>query len=119
MTETRQEKIQSFAFVIGEVICLALTTAIVILGFIRYSSTIGGNEITLDDKINPNYAPVASLVRLPNIGCVRARAIVAYRQDFVARKGSNLAFRGCNDLQKIKGIGPKTAQNISQWLRFE
>lgn len=119
MTETRQEKIQSFAFVVSEVVCLALTTGIVTSGFISYSSTIGGNEITLDDKINPNYAPVASLARLPGIGCVRARAIVAYRQDFFARKGGNLSFRGCNDLKKVRGIGPKTAQNIGQWLRFE
>ncbi|UCF44481.1 MAG: helix-hairpin-helix domain-containing protein [Planctomycetota bacterium] len=60
---------------------------------------------------------MASLVRLPGIGAVRTAAIVAYRENFGS--ADNPAFRDCNDLQKVHGIGPKTAQNICQWLRFE
>ena len=29
------------------------------------------------------------------------------------------AFQNPNDLQKVKGIGPKTVENIREWLKFE
>jgi len=69
----------------------------------------------LDDHINPNTAPLESLVRLPGLGVTRAAAIVAYRDNQV----SGPAFRDLNDLKKVKGIGPQTAQNAGQWLKFE
>lgn len=119
MIETRQERIQSFAFVISVCICVALTAGIVTSCFAEYNSTIASREIALEEKINPNDAPVASLARLPNIGLVRAEAIIAYRNSFLVQGVNNPAFRDCNDLQKVKGIGPKTAQNISEWLIFE
>lgn len=119
MTETRQKGIQSFAFVVSELICIALTAGIVTSGFMRHRSAIGGSEIALDDKINPNNAPAASLARLPNIGRVRAQAIVAYRENFNEKGSKSRPFQDCIDLQKVKGIGPKTAQNISKWLMFE
>jgi DNA uptake protein ComE-like DNA-binding protein len=28
-------------------------------------------------------------------------------------------FRICEDLEKVKGIGPKTAEGICEWLKFE
>jgi outer membrane protein assembly factor BamB len=31
----------------------------------------------------------------------------------------SLAFQNCDDLQKVKGIGPKTVENIREWLKFE
>jgi competence ComEA-like helix-hairpin-helix protein len=107
MTETRQERIQSFAFIFSELICIALAVGIVTSCF------------ALEEKINPNDAPAASLTRLPNIGRVRAEAIVAYRENFVLQEVGRPAFRDCNDLQKVKGIGPKTSQNISKWLIFD
>jgi competence ComEA-like helix-hairpin-helix protein len=111
MIEAGQKKIQSFAFVISIVAAVCVS-----LGFV---GNLTGHrqpyKIELDEKINPNYAPVASLERLPGIGISRAKAIVAYRQNV----GTNKAFRSCDDLQKVKGIGPKTVQNISQWLKFE
>ena len=119
MTETRQERIQSFAFIISELICIALAIGIVTSCFAGHNSTIVGREIALEEKINPNDAPVASLTRLPNIGRLRAQAIVAYRENFVLQEVGRPAFRDCNDLQKVKGIGPKTSQNISKWLIFE
>jgi len=76
-------------------------------------------EIELDDKINPNDASAASLARLPNIGLVRAEAIVAYREKFGEKDSKSRPFRDCNDLQKVKSIGPKTIQNISEWLKFD
>ncbi len=115
MTEARQERIQSFAFVISIVVAVCFSW-----GFVANLAGSGQSyEIKLDEKINPNNAPVGSLVRLPGIGISRAEAIVAYRQNVSATEGKNKAFQNCNDLQKVRGIGPKTVQNISQWLKFE
>ncbi|MHC4881277.1 MAG: ComEA family DNA-binding protein [Planctomycetota bacterium] len=68
------------------------------------------------ERINPNTASVASLVRLPGIGRARALDIVHYR-DHQQQDGP--AFGLPQDMENIKGIGPKTAQNISPWLTFE
>ena len=43
----------------------------------------------------------------------------ASRQRFQNEGGGLLAFKNCNDLRNIKGIGPKTAENMCEWLRFE
>jgi competence ComEA-like helix-hairpin-helix protein len=73
----------------------------------------------LESQINPNNAPLGSLVRLPGIGIVRAAAIVSYHEGLTQQDYTASAFKNCNDLQKVKGIGPKTVQNICQWLKFE
>jgi len=57
------------------------------------------------------------LARLPGIGLVRAEAIIAYRENFYDNEAR--PFRDCDDLQKVRGIGPKTAANICEWLKFE
>ena len=74
-------------------------------------SCIGGPE-----KINPNTAPLASLVRLPGIGKARAMDIIHFRQ---AGAGSKQVFKTVHDMEQIKGIGPKTAEKISPRLVFE
>ena len=115
MREARQKSIQSFAFVIS--VCAAACFS---LGFVSEFVRSGqACEVELESRINPNDAPIASLVRLPGIGVSRAGAIVAYRENFGGKNGGNPAFRSSNDLQKVKGIGPKTVQNISEWLKFE
>jgi len=115
MREAGQKKIQSFAFVIS--VCAAVCFSLGLVSeFIRSGQ---GYEIELESRINPNDAPVVSLVRLPGIGVSRAGAIVAYRENFGGKDGESPAFQNCNDLQKVKGIGPKTVQNISEWLKFE
>lgn len=115
-SEAGQNRIQSFAFVISVFVCALLCTGFAISSFeaVRQSSVI-----ELDERINPNEASVSSLVRLPGIGISRAEAIVAYRNNFSKEDSSSRAFRNCDDLQKIKGIGPITVQNISEWLTFE
>ena len=115
-TDTRQNRIQSFAF------CLAVSVAVCFsIGFAVSSLLELGQsyEIGLDEKINPNDAPLASLVRLPGIGIGKAGAIAAYRKNFSERNSNKPAFENCDDLQKVKGIGPKTIENISEWLIFE
>ena len=115
-TEATQSRIQSFAFVIavGVVVCFSICFAVSSLLELGQS-----HEIGLDEKINPNDAPLASLVRLPGIGIGKASAIVAYRENFGRKDSGSRAFQNCDDLQKVKGIGPKTAQSICEWLKFE
>ncbi|MGD8500081.1 MAG: helix-hairpin-helix domain-containing protein [Phycisphaerales bacterium] len=118
MRQTSQNKIQSFAFVIS--VCMAVCFS---CGFasnlVGFESTSGRCKIELEDRINPNDAPVESLVRLPSLGIGRAGAVVAYRERLSKKNGDGPAFHNCNDLQKVKGIGPNTVQNISEWLKFE
>jgi competence ComEA-like helix-hairpin-helix protein len=116
MTEVKQKRIQSFAFVIAASGCVLLS-----IGFAASSLLTSGQsyDIALDQKINPNTAHIASLVRLPGIGIGRARAIAAYRMDFSNESDRMPVFQNPNDLQKVKGIGPKTVENIGEWLKFE
>ena len=75
MGEARQKNIQSFAFVLS--VCAAFCFC---LSFIsEFVGTGQSCEIELESRINPNYAPIESLIRLPGIGPSRAGAIVAYR----------------------------------------
>lgn len=113
MEHAGQNRIQSFAFVIS--VCLAVCCS---FGFISNHER-GRCKIELEGRINPNYAPIESLVRLPGMGIGKAGAIVVYREDYNERNAGGRAFRNCYDLQKVKGVGPKTVQNISEWLRFD
>jgi hypothetical protein len=67
-------------------------------------------------RINPNTASMASLVRLPGIGKARAMDIIHYRQN---QKPNETVFLSTRDLQGIRGIGPKTAAALAPWLTFE
>ncbi len=118
MNQTRQNSIQSFAFVIS--VCIAAGFC---RGFISNTgegeSTSSLQKIDLESRINPNDAPIESLVRLPGLGIGRAGAIVEYRNNLNGKDGKSQAFQRPDDLQKITGIGPKTVQNINEWIRFE
>jgi competence ComEA-like helix-hairpin-helix protein len=118
MKQARQNRIQSFAFVIS--VCAAVCFSCgFITNFGRDGSTFGRCEVKLEGRINPNQAPVESLIRLPDLGPGRAGAIVEYRENLNEKEAGSPAFRNCNDLQKVKGIGPKTVQNISELLKFD
>lgn len=110
---TVQNKIQSFAFVIAVVACVFISVYFSAGGFFNSGKCC---KKVSGELINPNLAPAVSLTRLPGIGIVRAEAIVSYRENFY--KNNRPAFRNCSDLQKIKGIGPVTAEKISKWLDF-
>ena len=118
-SDTIKNRIQSFAYVIavGAAVCFAVYC--VVSSFVRLQSASGGYEVRLESRINPNTASADSLARLPGVGIVRAGAIVEYRKSFNRKNGNSPCFQNCDDLQKVKGIGPKTAQNISQWMRYE
>lgn len=114
--EGRGSNLQAVAFVIAVAGCILFAVFFAVSKFARLGQL---QEIRLESRINPNNAPAASLERLPGIGKSRARAIVDYRDDFIKQGKGNRAFQNCDDLQKVKGIGPKTAQKLCQWLRFE
>ena len=118
MEQTRQNRIQSFAYVI--VVFLAFCFSLDFFGGSRRDkSAFSRCDIELDGRVNPNNAPIESLVRLPGLGIGRAGAIVAYRENFRKNNGNSLAFEDCNDLLKVGGIGPKTVQSVNEWLKFE
>ncbi len=115
LTGRRQSRIQAFAFVTAAV-------ASVLLGAIFAFFEDAGSEqffkIELARGINPNESPAASLARLPGIGAALSRRIVSYREKWIKQYGA-AAFQGSDDLEKVDGIGPKTVQDINQWLKFE
>jgi competence ComEA-like helix-hairpin-helix protein len=118
MRQAYQKRIQSFAFVISACVAIGFSGSFMASlqafepGTVRHESQLQG-------RINPNDAPVESLVRLPGLGIGRAGAIVAYREDFKKKNGKSLAFEDGDDLLKVSGIGPKTVQRINEWLEFE
>ena len=118
MTQFRQNKIQSFAFIISTCIALALAYCFTI-NMNMTNSASGRNENILKSKINPNTAAVESLTRLPDIGITRAQAIINYRENYMQKNNNTVAFKTPDDLENITGIGPKTIQNLSRWLEFE
>jgi hypothetical protein len=103
---------------VGLVVCSCLS---VVAATCLATRVFVGENVQLvyaQERINPNTAPVGSLIRLPGIGLTRARVIAAHR-DAIRQKTDDVAFRCPGDLQQIKGIGPKTAEAIAGWLEFD
>jgi DNA uptake protein ComE-like DNA-binding protein len=111
--DAKYERIQNNSFL--------LTGFLAVVSALIFSQVLfaGRNEVLdlqLQTRINPNIAPVESLERLPQIGLTRAERIAAYRQSH----GENgPVFIYTNDLQKVRGIGPVIAGQLSEHLRFE
>lgn len=74
--------------------------------------------VAAPERINPNTALLASLVRLPGIGKARAMDMIHYRNRMTNAAGEP-AFQTARDMEKIKGIGPKTSRNMAPYLTFE
>jgi comEA protein len=93
----------------------AVSAMVCILFFsTQYFAGRGQEAKNLESRINPNTASLESLVRLPGIGASKAGAIIDYRNS----NGGVNAFKNPDDLQKVKGIGPKTVEKISDYLYF-
>jgi len=115
-SETGQEKIELFGFVL---LAIFSVSAVVFLLLTGPRGSEREAAFDLDSRINPNFASVASLARLPGIGRARAEAIVTYRESLRENRAGEKAFEDLNDLQKVRGIGPKTAGNIAKWVKFD
>ncbi|MHC4757901.1 MAG: ComEA family DNA-binding protein [Planctomycetota bacterium] len=115
-TDLKSRITQSFALVIAAVLAVMISGGLFLLYLPRPELS---NRIVLQDWINPNDAPVQSLIRLPGIGPARANAIIAYRRGFKDSHPNTSPFLQSNDLQKIKGIGPKTVENIEPFIKFQ
>ena len=111
--DEEQSKRQVFAYMFAATTALIIS-AILILPI--YTADERFEPINLKSKINPNIAEAASLMRLPRIGRTRAAAIVAYREE---NTGIGAVFESVEDLEKIRGIGSKTANQMSEHLCFE
>ncbi len=80
-------------------------------------------EVTL--RIDPNVATWWELAELPGIGETKARAIIAYREQF-RRDALNddpdapppPAFTNAEDMDNVKGIGPVTVEKMRPLLVF-
>ena len=119
MIKLGQNKTQPFTgsqFVIAAGIAVVLCA---LFGFLSLSRAGQLSNTRLAGRINPNDAPVASMIRLPGIGISRAMAISAYRDKVSKKTDGRAVFETIEDLQKVKGIGPKTTKNINPWLKFE
>ena len=63
-------------------------------------------------RMNLNTADAALLQRLPRIGPALAGRIIAYRQE----RGP---FGRVEEVENVRGIGPKTLEKIAPWLYVE
>ena len=77
----------------------------------------GEAQSPLMSRINPNTAPMGSLIRLDGIGPARAHDMIEYRQQHSQPGGA--AFQLPGDLEAIRGIGPKTVEKLSDELVFD
>jgi competence ComEA-like helix-hairpin-helix protein len=72
----------------------------------------------VQQRIDPNRATWAELTRLPGIGEQLSKRIVAYREESCAMLDDEPVFRRLEDLDAVKGIGPKTLERIAPHLLF-
>ncbi len=61
--------------------------------------------------VNINTADQKTLETLPKIGPSKAQAIIDYRED-------HGAFQAIEDLGKVKGIGPKTLEQLKELIEL-
>ncbi len=106
---------QSLGFLTGIALAVAAALCLIASALSRPDDVPG----SLAARINPNTAPVASLTRLPGIGWTRAQAIIVHRDRVRRQTSDTVAFKSLGDLQRIRGIGPKTAEGLAPWLEFD
>jgi competence ComEA-like helix-hairpin-helix protein len=111
-----RDKTVTIAFVTASFICVIFC---LVFAAVIFHRTDAASAIRLDGQINPNTATVGSLIRLPNVGKVRASAIVNYRDQYIGLKPDHHPFKKSSDLKNVKGIGPKTVQDINNLLKFD
>ncbi|MGA2071667.1 MAG: helix-hairpin-helix domain-containing protein [Sedimentisphaerales bacterium] len=110
-------RIQLLSFVIASCLAVVFGLCFAMDSVVAGSGTASIN-IELESRVNPNNASAAGLMMLPGIGPARAQAIITYREQFRQNHPGEAAFRNCNDLDNVKGIGPVTISNMCKYLKF-
>jgi predicted flap endonuclease-1-like 5' DNA nuclease len=73
----------------------------------------------VERRIDPNSASPAELATLPGIGEALAGRIVTYRDEQAALlPPGEPVFRSPDDLEPVKGIGPRLIERMTPHLRF-
>ncbi len=109
--EAEKTRTHSLSFLLAGLFILVFAICLCVK---MWSGASDESMVELQGRINPNTAPVCSLMRLPQVGRVRAWAIFSYREE----KGPG-AFECCEDMQKVRGIGPVICGSLCSLLRFE
>ena len=107
--EKKQASLQSLAFLVSICFCVIVSAWCI---FLCPTAAGNGEKIMLDDKINPNTDTAVSMARLPSLGIAKAKAILEHRKN-------GTIFNNADDLDNVKGIGPKTVENIRPYLKFD
>jgi competence protein ComEA len=77
-------------------------------------NTAGLSPALAQLRLDPNRAPAAELVLLPDIGPALAGRIMKYR----ASVTDGPAFRTAEDLDRVPGIGPAKVAKLRPYLEF-
>jgi hypothetical protein len=79
---------------------------------------VGTRAGELASQIDPNVGTWEELAAIPTLGEKRAKAIVAMREQLLARRPNETPFKSIDDLTRVKGIGSATAGNLKPYLVF-
>lgn len=104
---SRRECVTFALLVVFALFCLA----VLYHGTVDTSARDAISAPELSFQIDPNTARVDELLALPGIGPALADRIVIARQ-------VNGPFQTAEDLEKVRGIGPKKRQQIESYLFF-
>lgn len=80
--------------------------------FTNSSTSSVSNSQSISAKININTASTTELDKLPGVGPSRAEQIITYRAE-------NGGFKSIEEIQNIKGIGPKTFEKMKDMITVE
>lgn len=83
-------------------------------------ATFSVTKLTPLHTLNPNQAHWWELAQLPRLGPATSRAIVTYResQQDDTHQGEP-TFQQAEDLESVRGIGPRTVERIKPHLHFD
>jgi len=115
---------QNGKYQVAEISTRAYATAAILAAvgvFCLYFSCPHAHQygVNLEKQININSALQASIERLPRVGEKLSSQIIEYRQNSRTQSGQAIVFKSLDDLDNIKGIGPKTLERIGPYVKFE